>query len=430
MPFRSGLCHAEPRAWKSRCAPLHDGGHVPTWRERAARHREHLGVPVGRSERGQRGASLRTVAAQALHMDTPRALPVAPPRPCTPDAIDEADSCDGDWWGSAMRLDTQRYIAYRNARLCHASHVNGKTAPALDHSAVWATVQEVLACERVMMRHDQRKAKWPDTLRSTSQLGFDEVDELRGKLDQWIGELEAAGGDDGRAMLRSIPIDVLLRQFLSDAYVASGNLHLARRTLLQAVIGEPSESSHHGAEEIQLAPLLFAWDDKLECGYLKAQQCIRFGRCALLAAELGDSSVAESKAPGVQRLRDVERTEMVQRELSSARRQLVEACKLYDAEIASLQAMVADESGLSWGIEEAEEWRLALRCARLGAQALLASVHTRAGNWSEAQTVSDSALHEAMRLQNHPRTTMHLRRLLAAERQMLEGLSEDVLRRH
>eukprot|EP00435_Cladocopium_sp_Y103_P047841 s60_g14.t1 len=326
------LQHQSHLTWQSRCAPRCVGDELPpsSWRERALKHRELCPVLQGRPPKlvegnvGGKGivndvnavndvkdvnVSTESVLFspdkdfewQSFHWSTP------------PQRLDDDDDADGDITGVLCRVELSRYLARRSAilaleaetsRQLHAkafiatesdwtTEVPGAQAAetlSLKDTVAWKTVLEAISFERTQLRRGFSN-KWPDSLWSPGCLaGLDsesarEVCRIEIQLAEWIKDLEALadGSDVIRQGLQAMPVVVLLRQLLCDFRIATGDLPGAATALAGAVATES------GADPLR-PPLLIGWEDSLSCNYLKAQQCFRLGRLALLA--VGESRAA------------------------------------------------------------------------------------------------------------------------------------------
>lgn len=262
--------------------------------------------------------------------------------------------------------------------------------------------------ERSLIRRDVRAGRWPDTMWTPAALPNDTLEEIGHRLEGWISALRSAGGEDVRAVLRSLPLDANLRQLLADAHVALGDLERAWQVLFEAVNCAPSEGA------MTPSPLLVGWEDAWTCRYTQAQQCSRFGRLALLFAEreAAASDLDCGAADDFARHQSGKREKRIAEAVRNSRRQLADARRLFAAEIATLPADSTEDGA-------AAEWRLALRCALFGTNTLLVRALRLAGQEAEARTTAEQARREAADLQMHPSATPQLLRLLVAERSQI-----------
>jgi len=406
------LTHQAPLTWHSRGAPLcPEGSHAPTWRERAARHRAHLGVhprcggdAIGSARPDARGpepaekSDAFCVASEELAM--------APSR-----FADEASDEDGeaeDRWETVARVDLERYIVYKNSHLHVLAAKRGcASVPTLEHTSVWQAALEMLAAERSLLRRGLRATHWPCTLRGAG--ADDEV--VVAHLHSWIEKVEALGDtiedEDAREALREFPLAVLLRHALADRYAAAGDLRRATEVLVRAVSTGPGCSHPHDT------PLLLCWEGNIRCGFVRAHQCLRFGRVALLSARsllLGAHEDAQAYTPELRARRAAERGSAVEKAAGWARRHLVAARSLFDAELSGASAL---SEASSWTQTDASLWSLALRCARLEGLLLLAEALPLAGRHKEAEDVGSEAKRESAVLQADPWAAPRLRQVLA-----------------
>ena len=82
----------------------------------------------------------------------------------------------------------------------------------------------------------------------------------------------------GLKMCAFLPPDPASRNALSDLRLALGNLHGAAVALAISKSAEPESAD-------PLRPLLLiAWEDALDCDFLKAHHCFRLGRLAIISA--------------------------------------------------------------------------------------------------------------------------------------------------
>ena len=301
------LQHQSHLTWQSRCAPRCVGDELPSssWRERALKHRELCPVL-----QGQRPPKPARVEAKGIE---PGLAPKELPSPqedfnlrsfhSTPPPEKSDDDPDGDITGVLCRVELSRYIARRSAILAleaersrcqHSAAFSANTCESddwttevpgtqaaeilsLKETAAWKTVLDSISFERSQLRRGFSN-DWPDALWSPACLDSQSATEFEVQLTEWIKNLEALadGSDAIRHGLQAMPIAVLLRQLLCDVRIAIGDLPSAARALAGAVATES------GADPLR-PPLLVGWEDSLSCNYLKAQQCFRLARLALLA---------------------------------------------------------------------------------------------------------------------------------------------------
>ncbi|CAK9033083.1 unnamed protein product [Durusdinium trenchii] len=284
------LQHQSHFTWQSRYAPRCSGDELPpaSWRERASKHRERC--PVLQGHRPPRPPHVKYV---------PKELPTAEQvdlepldfLPAPPESLE--DDADGDCFGVLSRVELSRYIARRSAILVRtqqsgqgASVESGSDRLEMSTESFclkevdipWKVILDALSFERMQLRRGFSN-QWPDALWSPACLNREAVTELECKLTKCIREIEelADAQDCVRSSLQAMPLGVLLRHLLCDARIAVGDLSCAAKALWGAVTPEA------GADPLQ-PPLLIVWENCLNCNYLKAQQCLRFGRLAILAA--------------------------------------------------------------------------------------------------------------------------------------------------
>lgn len=330
-----------------------------------------------------------------------------------------------DWWGLAMRIDVERFIAYKNAQLRVAAQTDTSVLPVFENTAAWTIMSEIVSWERSVLRRNTRGRQWPDTMLSPAVMIRDQIDELKGRLDQWRAAFEDADGTDRiRATLQLLPVDFALQQLVADALTAAGETEEARWALLLAV-GAASPEKQPGIRigEAQYAPPRIGWDDRCKCHYTKAQQCVRFGRLALFTAHgIACQPEGQEYTAELSNLRAKQNRTALSLEVGSARRHLTDARKLYKAELAELAKLFEQNGGaLSTGsclfsTGDMSSFRLVLRCGYLGATALLAAAYSLDGRSAEAHSFYDEAIREASVLMGDGACTPRLQRLLAAER--------------
>jgi hypothetical protein len=376
--FHPELSHRAPLHWAARDAPLRDAGEHPanTWRERSERHHARLGVHELKKAGEAVKDSEKPVGNAAAASDTaPLPLSLAEP----PEATE--DDADGDFWGTAMRMEIQRYVTYRTEVL----HRRAVVEPArmsdfelIVGSDVNAIVHEMVSYERSAWRRDVRSEVWPDTSRPSSSLSPDEVTDLQARLNDWIAKLEVAGNGEMHAVCKLLPLDVHIRHIIADALMAMGESELAKRTLFEAIIIGESASQN------TIMPYVVGWDTAIACCYTKAQQCARFARLAV-----------------------------IDEDFSQARRHCLDALKLYGAELDALPKEVTPDA------PRTAEWRLILQCACLGVRVLLAAVRFGEGRLKEAKAAVEEALKEAAAIQNDSGASPQLKRMVAHEHKIL-----------
>jgi len=171
------------------------------------------------------------------------------------------------------------------------------------------------------------------------------------------------------------------------------------------------------------APLLVGWDDRFDCGYAKAQHCLRLGRVGVfLAKDLAEAPPKGAEAsPHDAALRlggATRRRQAVQDEAFRARKFLLSAVRLYDKEIDQLGKL---SSAPSLSDVDLELWGLGLCCARMGATALLVEASRILGRSGEAEAALEEAVRESAALQRARLATPRLRRLLAVEHARLQA---------
>ena len=303
------LQHQAPLTWQSRYAPRCVGDELPpiTWRERAQQHRDSC--PVLQGQRPPKPIEVKYVP-QVLQSQPEETVEFAQEEslvlsPVPPQKLDD-DDADGDCFGVLSRVELSRYIARKSAKLVrneidevtrlHNSQsvseedLGGAKKTATDLASLqdvpldalgsipWMILLDALAFEKEQLRRGFSN-QWPDALWSPACMDREAASEFERKLTNKIRDIEKAADaqDSIRTSLETVPIAILLRQLLCDARIAVGNLSGAAEALFGAVIPEA------GADPLQ-PPLLLVWGDSLNCNYLKAQQCLRLGRLAVMAA--------------------------------------------------------------------------------------------------------------------------------------------------
>lgn len=424
MSGKQALQHQTPLTWHARNAPRCLDAALPpnSWRERAARHRQ--ACPVLKGDRPPRPTQIHY--AKAIETPVPNAIVL--PNLAEPPPLSSEVEPDGDCWGVLARVELSRYIAHRTTILSAiaemsrlrrtqeleavgswAVEVPGAHAddvPGLEHTAAWATVLDALAFERQHLRRGQHFTQWPDVLWSPQCLGAVEAAEFESRLTNWIQAMEAQADSSDcktRDAFKALPVSVLLRQLLADARCASGDLVGASKVLAGAVAKEA------GADPLR-PPLLIGWEDSLQCNYVKAQQCARLARVALLAVEAQPEYAS-----------DLPRREALQREavahaVSSARRLLKDARRLIEVELAEAEQHALRQRS---ALDLEEHWHLALRCSRLLVLEMQATAARLCKSHCEAQGFLRDAVNQTVILQADEAATPRLQRLLAALRQTL-----------
>jgi len=440
-------------------------GSAATWRERAALHREELGLhPKARNslnaalaiesaEKGTpdmgRAAKLALHSPEKVSNEAPANLeghsstcdlvaPMIEAENQMEDEDAEESTVAGDWWCVATRVGMEQYLAYKNVQFRAAAERDPEVARIFENPGLWAIFGEVVSWERQVLRREARKQQWPDILRSPAALTKDEVEDLRRRLEEWKNSVELIDGNYSRATLQLVPIDLLVQQLLADALAATGELQKARVVLVEAVANASFESS---AGREQFAPPRIGWDDRFSCAFTKAEQCVRFGRLSLLSAKAAVSAGPSTEyTPELRKLRDAEQRSTIEKELQTARRHLVDARKLYDEELAELAGLTTsfaahDKTFSSpnpnvvpwpslWGVKDAAVFRLALRCGRLGAVSSLALTYGMLQRRAESNAAYEEALREVTAMlseASEAEMTPGLRRLLSLECQRLSA---------
>lgn len=424
MSGKQALQHQTPLTWHSRNAPRCLDAQLPPscWRERAARHRQ--ACPVLKGNRPPRPAQIQY--AQAVESPVPDEIVL--PILAEPPPLGNEVEPDGDCWGVLARVELSRYIAHRTtilsaiaeaSRLRHAQELeaagswsvevpgaHADDVPGLEHTAAWATVLEALTFERQHLRRGQHFTQWPDVLWSPQCLGPVEAAKFESRLTDWIQAMEAqvdSGDCKTRDALKALPVSVLLRQLLADARCASGDLLGASKILAGAVAREA------GADPLR-PPLLIGWEDSLQCNYVKAQQCARLARVALLAVEAQPENASNLSC------REALQREVVAHAVSSARRLLKDARRLIEAELVAAEQHVLQQQS---ALDLEEHWHLALRCSRVLVLELQATAARLGKSHGDAQGFLRDAADQTVILQADEAATPRLQRLLAALRQRL-----------
>lgn len=443
----SALRHNHSLDWNSRDAPLHNGGprgSAATWRERAALHREAIGLhkpaePLDRTQ--QRSLSPMQdsgMTAQAgVTDDNDLAGDISASDLIATDnlnlilAEDEDpeinEGYSDDWWGLAMRVDLERYIAYKNAQMRVAAEEDASIATIFENSSLWRIMSEISVWERSVLRRNRRGQIWPDTMLAPGALSRDQVEEVKLHIERWTFALEDLDDiGNTRATLRWLPIHLALRQLVADALIAAGENHEARWELL-LVVGAASldKKPEVRVGQAQYAPPRIGWDDCCKCDLVKAQQCVRFGRLAVISAqEAAAMPDSQEYTPELCRIRDKQHHNTLSEEVASAIRHLTDARKLYKAELLVLAKLSEQQASRPsgscvWGTHEMTSLRMAMRCGYLGATGLLAASYSLGGRTSQAHATYDEAIRDSSVLLGDAGATPRLQRLLAAEREKL-----------
>jgi len=407
--------------WQGRCAPLStDALYAPTWRVRAEKHRSKVGLS----------------AAGQTPIEASRCADAAPDRPdqsgdvlanvreadfiCDPsgelaadlEALKEVKRM-GDLWQSAMRVELEMYLLYKNARArLPSDQPDGEFVP-LDTTAAWQIALDIAAAERDVLRHDDRSSTWPDVLRSISTLAPEDAKGFCQRLVQWIAELEELGDASPdlnvREALRLCPIAALLRQALSDFYVDAGDTSQATGALVG--FGRTGLSLESPSD---CNPAIAFWAQDLRCGYVKAHHHLRLGRLALLAA---DESVRDVP-PYLLKQRSKQRCDKA----AQARRELLSARADFSSELQYASLAV---EGASLSRVDLELMHLALGCARMQAVALLGQACFILSR-SDAVSLHEEAHGMACDLRRNPRATEQLRLLLIDEAYRLSARIHEI----
>lgn len=418
------LQHQTPLTWHSRNAPRCIDGQLPpnSWRERAARHRQ--ACPVLKGDRPPRPTQIQYT--QPAEPPAPDAIVL--PKLSEPPPLGYEVEPDGDCWGVLARVELSRYIAHRTTILSAAAEqsrlrrtqelevagswttqvpgAHADDVPGLEHTAAWATVLEALAFERQHLRRGQHFTQWPDVLWSPQCLEKVEAAGFESRLTGWVQAMEAeAERSTGttRDALKALPVSALLRQLLADTRCASGDFSGASKALAGAVAKEA------GADPLR-PPLLIGWEDSLQCNYVKAQQCARLARVALLAVEAQPEYAAEFP------LREGMQREAVAGAVSAARRLLKDARRLMDVELVEAEQHALQQLS---AMDLEEHWHLALRCSRLLVLEMQATAARLSNSRGEAKGFLREAMDQTVILQADEFATPRLQRLLAARRQKL-----------
>lgn len=302
-----------------------------------------------------------------------------------PPPVATEDDADGDFWGSAMHMELQRYVNYRTEVLHRKAVADPACLPdyqMVAGTAVLSLVHEIVTYERRTWRRYVRSEVWPDTSTTRSSLTKEEVADLERQLSGWVAKLELAGDGNLQAVSKLLPLDVLVRHVIADAQIAMGEIELAKRNLFEAIIIGDSASKN------TIMPYVVGWDTAFACCYTKAQQCARFARLALMDSEF-----------------------------SQARRHCADALKLYQAELDALPREASSDA------PRTAEWQLILRSACLGVRVLLTAARRGEGRLKEAKAVAEEAIREAVGILEHPGASPQLKRLVTNEhKQLVEQL--------
>eukprot|EP00439_Symbiodinium_sp_Y106_P060307 s322_g8.t3 len=293
---RLELQFPSPLTWQSRCAPRVRNVSPVSWKGRATKHREACPVLQGqRPPRPQRIQYSPTAPVEVAYDLS--SVPEPPPLNCSEGGVDDED---GDVHGVLSRVELSRYIARKNeslAALAEESRLQKQRAalgdgdwqgevpgahsdlnPGLEDAAAWRLVLEALSFER---KHFKRGSSntWPDGFLSPACLSSrDELLQLDAELTSLLPRFDAMDAPVCEDSLRALPAAVFMRQLLSDLRLALGNLHGAAVALAISKSAEPESAD-------PLRPLLLiAWEDALDCDFLKAHHCFRLGRLAIISA--------------------------------------------------------------------------------------------------------------------------------------------------
>jgi hypothetical protein len=284
-----------------------------------------------------------------------------------------------------------------------------------------------MSWERNNLRKHSRSQMWPETMLSPAVMNRDQVDELKHNVKQWtqaLEDLDAAPGS--RMILKHVPVDFALQQLVADALVSSGEVKEAQWALLLVVgAASPEKEPDVLVGQAQFAPPRVGWDDRCYCDLVKAQQCMRFGRLAVISAQkLSRLPTGQEYTPELCKLRENQRQNALIQEIASGQRHLVDARKLYKAELLTLEKLGEEQDntpvGNCLGASERRILRTALRCGHLGATGLLASIYAMGGKATQAQATYEEALRESTSLLVEAAGMPLLRRLLTAEREKMQ----------
>ena len=296
MTARLELQHSSPLTWQSRYAPRKVKIPLPpsSWSERATKHRELCPILQGQRPPKPQRVEYSPISPPEIVYD----MSLAPEPP--PVDTFSGDDEDGDYRGVLCRVELSRYIARKNAYLAALAETSrqqrqqtamgdgdwqgevpgahAETMPGLEDASAWSLVVEALSFER---RHLKRGSSngWPDAYWSPACLSClrpEALVQLDVALAQLLPHLDGPVCDEESS--RALPVPVFMRQLLSDVRLATGDLHGASAALAISKSAEPESAD-------PLRPLLLiAWEDALDCDFLKAHHCFRLGRLAIVAA--------------------------------------------------------------------------------------------------------------------------------------------------
>lgn len=389
-----------------------------SWKGRADRHRGWLGLaPVQRHE----AAAERLEVKEEPELKDEPQVQVPQAEVLEAARATEAEEPDGDCWGLLNRVELPSYITWRSARLAHEALRDGRSVseiPGLHSSGALALIIEAVAVERELLRHPDWSPTWPDVLRSPPCFEPAEALEVEQQLRKRVEDLEhrALHSDqETQAGLRAVPVLVALRHSLADFRLAAGDLAGACEALAAAVACEGD-----GKDPLS-TPLAVGWDRSVDCPYVKAQQSLRFGHLALLAArdQAAQAAGAEAKyyTASLARLKKAAFTDAAKRGALTARRHLQAASKSYE-ELLKLEPTGSPEEPL---------WTLVLRCAHCQSLGMLAEARLllEEGH-AEAAKLLQMAIAEALAVQHEPLASARLARLLAREVARLRALADPL----
>jgi len=338
------------------------------------------------------------------------------------------DDGDGDSTGALCRVEISRYIARRSAMLAREAEISRRQhsevfsanicesddwttecpgayaadTMSLKDTAAWTTVLDAISFERAHLRRGSSN-QWPDALWSPACLSSEAASSLEVQVTDFITHLDALadGSDAIRCGLHAMPIAVLLRQLLCDLRMATGDLRGAARALAGAVATES------GSDPLR-PPLLIGWEDSLSCNYLKAQQCYRLGRLALLAVAENSAAAKVAKEEAytheLRQRREAQHADLARGALLSARPLLRDAARLYKVELESTDLKLLDKE---------EEWRLALQCCLLLTLQLEAEVcEMLESPADEVKKILSKAIQLSVTVQACPAATARCQRLV------------------
>jgi len=434
---RLELQFPSPLTWQSRCAPRVRNVSPVSWKGRATKHREACPVLQGqRPPRPQRIQYSPTAPVEVAYDLS--SVPEPPPLNCSEGGVDDED---GDVHGVLSRVELSRYIARKNeslAALAEESRLQKQRAalgdgdwqgevpgahsdlnPGLEDAAAWRLVLEALSFER---KHFKRGSSntWPDGFLSPACLSSrDELLQLDAELTSLLPRFDAMDAPVCEDSLRALPAAVFMRQLLSDLRLALGNLHGAAVALAISKSAEPESAD-------PLRPLLLiAWEDALDCDFLKAHHCFRLGRLAIISAnaELLVAQELRNASPTKLQLRRAADHETAAANAAlAARRLLQDAHRLFEEQI----ALHGQEGLHQKTLDMEEEWGISLRCGLLMTMLTQVQAFELLNRIDDKERTLSAAIKLSISLQAEREASPRLQRLLAKLRSELLEMKSAV----